>query len=86
MPDDDNSVELVQKRLTETRRSLARLHHDLQNPLSIMTGNIELVNALSEEVTVDPSIRQCLDDIDAASRQLIEILDRLNTVRLSLDV
>lgn len=68
-------------KLERLTRQLADLHHDLQNPLSVLTGNVELLNEIAGEVEVDPSIMQSLNDIHAASGILVDMLARLKTMR-----
>lgn len=82
---EQNKLESDRDRLVELKKQLGRLHHDLQSPLSILTGNVELVQALSADMELDESITQSLTDIHAASLQLGTILNRLTQLRESID-
>ncbi len=74
------------EQLAEVKRQLNRLHHDLQNPLSVLSGNVELVRAVSGDFELDETIVQSLEDIHAASHQLVELLDRLKLIQSALEV
>ena len=83
----DDKLDNVSDReaLLRIKSQLHRLHHDLQTPLSILTGNVELVTALSQDIEVDPAIMQSLHDIHAASLMLTDLLARLEEIRKGVE-
>ena len=60
---------------------LTRFSHDVQNPLSILSGNIELINAMSGEGAFEPAVQESFDDIQVAIGKLAEIVGRLQSIR-----
>ncbi|MGB0649618.1 MAG: histidine kinase dimerization/phospho-acceptor domain-containing protein [Rhodothermales bacterium] len=63
------------------RSQLSRIHHDLNNPLSVISGNAELLAGLSRALGVDEDLGGPIDDLTTAVDQLTENVDRLLAVR-----
>lgn len=63
------------------RTGLSQIHHDLGNPLSIVSGNAELLLALAPLMPLDDDTVRSLHDIRVASRQMEALLDRLIRLR-----
>lgn len=67
--------------LEALRAQLSRIHHDLNNPLAVISGNVELLAELSDALGVGPDLEGPLDDISTAVDNLVENVDRLLVVR-----
>lgn len=63
------------------RSQLSRIHHDLNNPLSVISGNAELLAELSRALGVGDDLDGPIDDLTSAVDQLTENVDRLLAVR-----
>jgi signal transduction histidine kinase len=67
--------------LQDVRQKLSRIHHDINNPLSIISGNVQLIQELSRALEVQEEFSGPLEDIHTAVDQLTDSIDRLMTVR-----
>jgi len=67
--------------LESIRVQLSRIHHDLNNPLSVISGNVELLSELSKALGVDSDLGGPIDDLAAAVDILADNVDRLLAVR-----
>lgn len=74
---DDDSLVLLQ----QVRRTLSRVNHDLNNPLSIISGNAQLLIELARALDLDNDLVQPLKDIEEASGRVSTILRRLVDLR-----
>jgi signal transduction histidine kinase len=63
------------------RTGISQIHHDLGNPLSIVSGNAELLLAMASLMQFDDDTVRSLHDIRVASRQMEALLDRLIRLR-----
>ena len=63
------------------RAQLSRIHHDLNNPLSVISGNAELLAELSRALGVEDDMGGPIEDLTSAVDQLTENVDRLLAVR-----
>ena len=59
------------------RRSLSALHHDINNPISIVAGNAELLLEMAKSAGLGPDFIDPLTDIRRASEQLAVHAERL---------
>ena len=59
---------------------LARIRHDLNNPLTAALGHVQLL--LEDPAMQEGDIRESLEVVESELRRLIQILRRLNDVRL----
>lgn len=67
--------------LQEIRRTISRVNHDLNNPLSIISGNAQLLAELARMLDLDSDLAQPIEDIEAASSRVGEILRHLVDLR-----
>lgn len=63
--------------LNAVRKAISKVHHDLSNPLTIITGNAQFFLEVSKMMDMEADIVQPVRDIEAAARHMSEILDRL---------
>ena len=73
---------LLQSRSIE--QELGRFSHDISNPLSIISGNVQLLLELSEELGLSEETRSYVEDIDVACRRVVDELQRVQKIRSSL--
>jgi signal transduction histidine kinase len=59
------------------RATIARVHHDVNNPLSIISGNAQLFLELTRVMDVDDDLVQPVRDIEEASQRMSGILRKL---------
>jgi len=69
------------EQLEEIRGQLSRVHHDINNPLSVISGNVELISELTTALGMKGDLEGPLEDIAAAVDLLTENVDRLLAVR-----
>ncbi len=69
------------EKLEQIRHQLSRAHHDINNPLAVISGNVELLNELTKALGVDEELNGPLTDIEKAVELLTENVDRLMVVR-----
>lgn len=63
--------------LRSIRTELARVHHELNNPLSIISGNVQLLLEIVRMTGLEEDLKGPLEDIDAASQKMADLLYRL---------
>ncbi len=68
----------------EVGERIAKVHHDLKNPLSIILGNAQFVMELHKALDLDGDVVSSIKDIQEAAQDLETALDRLVTLRQSL--
>ena len=71
----------LQEILQEVRLQLSRIHHDINNPLSIISGNVQLIDELSKVLELKGEFSGPIQDLYKAIEQLTASIDRLMTVR-----
>ncbi len=74
-------VERFHDALDDIRRRLSRIHHDINNPLSIVSGNIQLLQELSKALAVNEDFSGPLNDIEQSVDQLTASIDELMVIR-----
>jgi signal transduction histidine kinase len=67
------------------RSELARVYHDLSNPLAIVSGNLELVGELRKADAGLEAIAESLDDAQEALGGFGPPLERFVALRTMLD-
>jgi len=67
--------------LQHVRKHLSRIQHDMNNPLSIISGNVQLLQELSTVLNVAKDFDAPLTDVEAAVEQLSGITDELLVLR-----
>ncbi len=73
--------ENLQAILRNMRNHLSRIHHDLNNPLSIISGNVQLLQERSTVLDVTEDFDAPLKDVMAAVEQMTETTDELLVLR-----
>lgn len=72
--------------LRRVRHTISRVNHDLNNPLSIISGNAQLLVELARAYDLDGDLMQPIQDIEEASARVAGILRRLIDLRDQLPV
>jgi nitrogen-specific signal transduction histidine kinase len=67
--------------LRTVRKHLSRLHHDMNNPLSIVSGNVQLLQELSKALDVNEDFEAPLNDVATAVEQLVGNAEELLVLR-----
>jgi len=57
-----------------------RVRHDASNPLTAALGNVQLL--LEDPAVTDAGVREALEVVESELRRLVQILKRLNEVKL----
>lgn len=70
--------------LDEVRETVSSVHHDLNNPLSIISGNAQFLLELGREQDVDEEFLASLQDIKAATERMSDSLNRLTRLKEEL--
>ena len=63
------------------RKHLSRIHHDVNNPLSIVSGNVQLLQELAKALQVSDDFGPPLKDMATAVEQLSETAEELLVLR-----
>lgn len=69
----------------EIREAVSTVYHELNNPLSIISGNAQFLVELSQEEELDEQFVSSAQDIQEACRRMTESLQRLTRLRDSLE-
>ena len=67
--------------LEDVSLGIARVTHAINNPLSVIIGNVQLVRELFRAAPGDPMIGESLGDIETASRELVALMEDLGDLR-----
>jgi len=78
---DQLSTQDLAAQLDAIRVQISRIQHDLNNSLAVISGNVELIKALSDALGVAPDVEAPLRDVGTAVEQLEGHVDRLLAVR-----
>lgn len=76
-----SSTQAISAQLDRIRAELSRIHHDINNPMSVIAGNADLISALLEATAPDTGVEDALDDLHKAVELLGDHADRLLAVR-----
>jgi len=68
----------------DIREVVSSVYHDLNNPLSIISGNAQFLLELSQEQELDEQFESSVHDIQEASRRMSESLQRLTRLKDAL--
>lgn len=71
----------LRQALARARALLTRIHHDVNNPLSVLSGNAQLLQELARALQVESEFTDPLTDMEQAVDGLSESIDRLMVVR-----
>ncbi|MEZ4700900.1 MAG: histidine kinase dimerization/phospho-acceptor domain-containing protein [Rhodothermales bacterium] len=63
--------------LTQTRKGLSSFYHDINNPLSILSGNAQLLIEIGRQMQLDEDLMAPLRDVEESSRRLHTDLQRI---------
>lgn len=70
----------MSERLTEIVELVRRVRHDANNPITAALGHVQLL--LDDPAVPDGEVRDSLRIVESELRRLIEILRRLNEVKI----
>jgi signal transduction histidine kinase len=68
----------------EIREVVSSVYHDLNNPLSIISGNAQFLVELSQEEELDEQFVSSAQDIQEACERMSEALQRLTHLKDAL--
>lgn len=66
------------------QKTLSEVYHDVNNTLSIISGNAQLLKELARAQEMGEPFVEPLEDIQTARAEISEALDRLDRVRQRL--
>ena len=69
----------------DLHEAASSVHHDLNNPLSIIAGNAQFLLELSREKNLDEQFASSAQDIQEASQRMSESLQRLTRLKDHLE-
>ena len=65
----------------EVQKTLSKVYHDLNNPLSIISGNAQFLLEISQEGDVDEQFVSSVRDIKEAAERMSEALRELTELK-----
>lgn len=71
--------------LDDVRETVSSVYHDLNNPLSIISGNAQFLLELSQELDVDEQFVSSVEDIKEAAERMSDSLNRLTRLKEELE-
>ncbi len=71
----------VQHDVRKIRRSISSIYHDINNPISIVAGNTEILIEMAASAGLGSEFVDPLRDIGKATRQISEQVERLIEVQ-----
>ena len=69
----------------DIHESVSSVYHDLNNPLSIISGNAQFLLELGEEQDVDDQFVDSARDIKEAAQRMSDSLERLTRLKEALE-
>ncbi|MEL6614606.1 MAG: histidine kinase dimerization/phospho-acceptor domain-containing protein [Bacteroidota bacterium] len=75
----------VQAVLGPIRDEMSRITHDLNNPLAVIAGNVQLVRELMAVAPEDEMIPTSVADIGIAAGELVALVDQITALRRQID-
>lgn len=79
---DDIDVPMTDEDLHE---AISTVYHELNNPLSIISGNAQFLLELSREKNLDEQFVSSAEDIQEATQQMSKSLEHLTRLREHLE-
>lgn len=67
--------------LEELHETVSAVYHDLNNPLSIISGNAQFLLELSQDEDLDDNFVSSAQDIRQAAKRMDESLERLTRLK-----
>ncbi|MDA1027585.1 MAG: hypothetical protein O3B41_00815 [Bacteroidetes bacterium] len=74
-------VSSIKEALGQLKAQLSKIHHDVNNPVTVVSGNIELIRELAKALGVESEFDGPLNDMQVALDDLTERIDKLMIVR-----
>lgn len=71
--------------LDDVRETVSSVYHDLNNPLSIISGNAQFLLELTREEDVDEQFVSSVRDIKQAAERMSDSLNRLTRLKEDLE-
>jgi signal transduction histidine kinase len=71
--------------LDDVHETVSSVHHDLNNPLSIISGNAQFLLEISREENVDEQFVASVRDIEEAAQRMSDSLSRLARLKEELE-
>ena len=83
MPQDptENDTDAPPEVLLEVLQEIRQLRHDLNNPLAVIDGNLQLWRELAQAYDLDAELTQPFDHAREATDRLVVLLRRLDDLR-----
>ena len=75
------SATRIKEGLDQLKAQLSKIHHDVNNPVTVISGNTELIRELAKALGVEGELDGPLTDMQAALDILSERVDKLMVVR-----
>ncbi|MEM6644847.1 MAG: histidine kinase dimerization/phospho-acceptor domain-containing protein [Bacteroidota bacterium] len=80
-PEGGKNEQALTERLAEIRAKASKVHHDVNNPLAIISGNAQLFLELASILGADEDLVQPVRDIEAASVRMADLLHGLMDIK-----
>jgi signal transduction histidine kinase len=77
-------AEIDEETAEDLRDAISDIYHDLNNPLSIISGNAQFLIELSREQEMGDQVEASAEDIQEAARRMSNSLKRLDQLREGL--
>ncbi len=61
-------------------REIARIYHDIKNPVAIISGNAQLLNEIARGLDLPADLKEPIADIEEASEELTARVERLRNL------
>lgn len=71
----------IKEALGQLKAHLSKIHHDVNNPVTVVSGNIELIRELAKALGVESEFDGPMSDMQVALDDLTERIDKLMIVR-----
>ena len=78
---DSDDLLRIRETLDTLRAHLSKIHHDVNNPMTVLSGNTELMRELAKAMGVVDDFEGPLADMESALDVLSERIDALMVVR-----
>ena len=82
-PSDDFSsrTEASSSEVERLRKQISDVYHDLNNSLSVISGNAQLLSEMAQAEDLGVAFTEPLNDIEAARTEISEALTQLDRIR-----
>jgi len=75
------SDDSTESRVEDAQDAISSVYHDLNNPLSIISGNAQFLLELSKDEDIDDQFVSSVQDIKEAAQQMSASMERLNRLK-----